>query len=143
MGILVQVCLAALHPVAVGAATTAVAQSSNLYSSRASSPIVRVDAVVSQGFTDEHGAGAAVVYAQYGSGSVADVTTSHHVAVVSLNESLVSVTGFTNDRFNLKVRISLQLCFHSLQNRSLCASKHLKQSSHLESSRFWIHRMAT
>lgn len=103
----VQVCLAALHPVAGGAAKITLAQTPTLHSSSTSSafPLMHVDAAVSQSFTDEHGAGAAAVYAQYGSGRVADVTTNQHMTVVSLDESLVSVKGFSGDWFNLEVCI--------------------------------------
>lgn len=73
---------------------------------------MRVDAVVSQGFAEERGAGAAAVYAQYGSGRVFDVTDNHHAALVSLDESLLNVTGFADDWFNLEVRIQSAHVLH-------------------------------
>ena len=61
----VQVCLAAMHTAATGAASAALAPAAAVHSVSvvAASPLVRMDAVVSQHFTEEHGSGVAAVYA--------------------------------------------------------------------------------
>lgn len=101
----VQVCVAALHPVAVGATQCALQQSPAIdrFVSLATPHLMNMEAVVSQHFTDEHVSGAAAVYVQYGSGRVADVTTNPHTTVASLDENLVTVQGFSGEWFSLKV----------------------------------------
>jgi hypothetical protein len=124
----VQVCIAALVPVAVGTSRLTISSSgrdlqpSSAAGTARSAPrlhVATVAAAVSQSFSVEQGRGAAAVYAAYGSGRVADFTRLPRTALQPLRPTLLNVTGFNGDWFDLQVR-----CSATLLRTATCAHVH-------------------